>query len=167
MSNNARLYQEWLDKGAHDIEVAQFLFENDHYTDIITLHIQQALEKYIKAFLIKNGWSLKRTHDLVTLAAEAHKFGLNLTQYEDVLDEINEYYIESRCCSLNILRSCLLLHRLQDLPEIPLVHGLQIQVVADNEVFRVRPGVEAEFIKNPAGMDNLELQRQARSIDCH
>lgn len=96
MSNNARLYQEWLDKGAHDIEVAQFLFENDHYTDIITLHIQQALEKYIKAFLIKNGWSLKRTHDLVTLAAEAHKFGLNLTQYEDVLDEINEYYIESR-----------------------------------------------------------------------
>ncbi len=96
MSNNVRLYQEWLDKGAHDIEVAQFLFENNHYTDIIALHIQQALEKYIKAFLIKNGWSLKRTHDLITLAAEAHKLGLDLTQYEDVLDEINEYYIESR-----------------------------------------------------------------------
>ncbi len=54
------------------------------------MHIQQALEKYIKAFLIKNGWSLKRTHDLVTLAAETSKYGLDLKQYEDALDEINE-----------------------------------------------------------------------------
>lgn len=29
MNSDAELYQEWLDKGAHDIEVAQFLSKAD------------------------------------------------------------------------------------------------------------------------------------------
>jgi HEPN domain-containing protein len=96
MSEKVAVYKHWINKGARDIEAAQFLFDNHHYTDIIALHIQQALEKHMKGLLLKQGWPLKKTHDLVTLAAEVYRYGLDLREYEDNLDRINEYYIESR-----------------------------------------------------------------------
>ncbi len=96
MSDSPGAYGERLDKGSHDIEVAQFLYDRHHYTDVIAVHIRQALEKYLKGFLLKHGWALRKTHDLITLASQAGDFGLNLRDYEDALDRINEYYIESR-----------------------------------------------------------------------
>lgn len=54
-----------MEKGKRDIKVAEFLFDACHYTDIIALHVQQAIEKYLKAFLIRNGWALRKTHDLI------------------------------------------------------------------------------------------------------
>ena len=96
MSKKAEIHQHWIHKGIRDMEAAQFLFDNNHYTDIIALHIQQALEKHMKGFLLKQGWPLKKTHDLITLATEVGRYGLDLREYEDELDRINEYYIESR-----------------------------------------------------------------------
>lgn len=96
MRDSGGIHREWLEKGFHDIEVAQFLYDHDHYTDAIALHIHQALEKYLKGFLLKNGWALQKTHDLITLASRAEDFGLDLRDREDALDRINEYYVESR-----------------------------------------------------------------------
>lgn len=81
MRDSGGIHREWLEKGFHDIEVAQFLYDHDHYTDAIALHIHQALQK---------------THDLITLASRAEDFGLDLRDREDALDRINEYYVESR-----------------------------------------------------------------------
>lgn len=36
---------EWFEKGDHDIETAELLYEEKGYTDIIAYHIQQAIEK--------------------------------------------------------------------------------------------------------------------------
>ncbi|HBK61204.1 MAG TPA: hypothetical protein DDZ84_10500 [Firmicutes bacterium] len=78
---------------ARGIEVAQFFHDHDHYTDAIALHIHQALAKYLKGFLLKNGWTLQKTHDLINLASQAGNFGIDLRDdCEDALDRINECY---------------------------------------------------------------------------
>jgi HEPN domain-containing protein len=35
---------EWFERGDHDIETAQLLYDERGYTDTIAYHIQQALE---------------------------------------------------------------------------------------------------------------------------
>lgn len=71
MKDSEGIHCEWFEKGLRDIEVAQFLYDHNHYTDAIALNIHQALEKYLKGFLLKNGWTLQKPHDLITLASRA------------------------------------------------------------------------------------------------
>jgi len=92
----ARVVAEWFEKGKHDIEAAKLLFEAGHYTDTIAMLIQQAIEKYLKGFLIHHGWKLRKIHDLIKLLAEAVKYQADLAEYEDRCRRISEYYFESR-----------------------------------------------------------------------
>ncbi|MDR0723812.1 MAG: HEPN domain-containing protein [Endomicrobium sp.] len=56
---------------------------------------QQAIEKYFKAFLIENGWELKKIHDLELLYKEIQKIK-KLKLDIDILDEINDIYFVTR-----------------------------------------------------------------------
>ena len=47
-----KLVKEWFEKGHKDIEDAEFLLENDRAIENVSFHIQQAVEKYLKGFLI-------------------------------------------------------------------------------------------------------------------
>lgn len=58
---------EWLDLAAKNLETADLLFKENHYTDVIGIEIQQALEKVFKAVQAYQGISIDRTHDLVRL----------------------------------------------------------------------------------------------------
>jgi HEPN domain-containing protein len=40
--------QEWLDRGRHHFDGAIILFDAGHFTDVIGILIQQALEMYLK-----------------------------------------------------------------------------------------------------------------------
>jgi len=59
-----QLVEEWLERGKRDLETAKILISSVEYFDIILFHIHQAVEKYIKGFLISHGWTLKKIHDL-------------------------------------------------------------------------------------------------------
>ena len=59
--------QEWFERGDRDIEAAQLLDDERFYTDVIAYHLQQAIEKYLKGFLVFNDIRPPRTHDLDTL----------------------------------------------------------------------------------------------------
>lgn len=63
--------KEWIERGAHDLEAAQLLLDRKAHADIVLFHIHQAVEKYLKGFLIHHGWELKKIHDLETLITEA------------------------------------------------------------------------------------------------
>jgi len=54
--------EEWFERGRHEIETAKLLFEKEGYPEVILFHIHQAMEKYLKGFLIQNGWKLKKIH---------------------------------------------------------------------------------------------------------
>jgi len=64
---NIQLAKEWLDSGKKHLEVAEILFKNGHYTDIIGLELQQSIERVLKAVLAYNNQSITRIHDLATL----------------------------------------------------------------------------------------------------
>lgn len=97
----------WIEKADHDLGTAEIL--NQHipeYSDVIALHCQQAVEKYLKSFLVFNQISFKRTHDLVLLldlistfeqiddnlyeqAAELHSFSVEI-RYPDTIIHLTE-----------------------------------------------------------------------------
>lgn len=96
MPDRTKIAQEWFEKGRHDIEGAKLLFERNHFTDTIAMLIQQAIEKYLKGFLILHGWKLKKIHDLVTLLAEAAKHNPAFQKFEEDCRRISEYYFHAR-----------------------------------------------------------------------
>ena len=91
-----KIVKEWFDKGHKDIEDAEFLLENDRAMENISFHIQQALEKHLKGFLIYNGWKLEKIHDLVKLLEEAIKVDESFTKFIAPLRKITNFYFESR-----------------------------------------------------------------------
>ncbi|MFH7904075.1 MAG: HEPN domain-containing protein [Candidatus Aenigmatarchaeota archaeon] len=58
---------EWIEKADTDLRVAKKLFELEEAAWIIAFHSQQAVEKFLKAFLIKNNVKFRKTHDIKEL----------------------------------------------------------------------------------------------------
>jgi HEPN domain-containing protein len=89
--------QEWFDRGTHDIETAQLLNAQGGYTDIIAYHIQQAIEKYLKGFLILNGERPPRIHDLDKLLALVDKCDPGIySPFIELCEKATRYYLEDR-----------------------------------------------------------------------
>ena len=76
-----KIVKEWLSKGKKDIDDAQFLLNNNRALENISFHIHQAAEKYLKGFLIYNGWELEKIHDLVKLINEVIKIDISFRRF--------------------------------------------------------------------------------------
>ncbi len=63
---------------------------------VVAFHLQQAIEKYLKGFLLSTGWSLRRIHDLEVLIQEAIERDADFAPFLALCQEITEYYIETR-----------------------------------------------------------------------
>jgi HEPN domain-containing protein len=60
-------------------------------TDIICFHLQQFIEKYLKAYLIYNNYEPKKIHDIGLLLAESMKIDKEFSYFEDsVLVELTD-----------------------------------------------------------------------------
>jgi len=88
--------REWIERGAHDLEAAQLLLDREAHADIVLFHIHQAVEKYLKGFLIHHGWELKKIHDLETLITEAVDFDRAFEEYLDVGRKLTAFYYTGR-----------------------------------------------------------------------
>jgi len=58
--------------------------------------LQQSIEKYLKAFLIKHGWKLKKIHRLDALLDEAVKYKPPLNSFQEICERVSGYYIADR-----------------------------------------------------------------------
>jgi HEPN domain-containing protein len=58
--------------------------------------LQQSLEKYFKAFLLKHSWKLRKIHELDALLDEAAKFQPDLESYRDLCERVSGYYMAER-----------------------------------------------------------------------
>ena len=63
---------------------------------LILIHIQQAIEKYLKGYLLSQSWPLRRIHDLEVLIQEAITRDNDFSPFLSSCQKITEYYIESR-----------------------------------------------------------------------
>lgn len=89
------LPKDWFHKGDIDIRRAEILLENDDAGGA-AFHLQQAIEKYLKGYLIGKGWKLERIHDLEDLLDYAVDHNKGFEEFRVLCQEATEYYIEER-----------------------------------------------------------------------
>ncbi len=89
--------KQWIIKGDHDLGTASITFLHiPEYLDTITFHCQQAVEKYLKSYLIFQATKFKFTHDLIYLLDLITQNDIEFESYYDKLSELQGYAIEVR-----------------------------------------------------------------------
>lgn len=86
---------DWFLKGQHDLQRVPRRLQERDFEDA-AFHLQQALEKCLKGFLIARGWRLQRTHNLSLLLDEVVAFLPNLEQFRSLCQEVSAFYVEER-----------------------------------------------------------------------
>jgi len=98
MPSNAKesvLPKDWFAKAAQDMKrVDALLAINDD--EGAGFHLQQAVEKYLKGYLLGRGWPLKRTHDLDDLLDDALTFDSHFEIFRDACRFSGEFYVSER-----------------------------------------------------------------------
>ena len=87
--------KEWLKASKLDLESISYILEVEHLTTIVAFHAQQAIEKSFKAIIEKVDKKIPKQHDLIKLKALFEDI-YPIEADENVLDTLNQLYIESR-----------------------------------------------------------------------
>ena len=96
MQNKESLYpKDWFAKGDNDLRAAAILLKASSL-EIASFHIQQAIEKYLKGYLLSKGWRLRRIHELDELLDEAVSYEPAFENFRSLCEIVTEYYIEER-----------------------------------------------------------------------
>ncbi len=91
-----RIVQEWFERGRRDFETAKLILTQKGYYDEVLFLSHQAIEKYLKGYLIFHGWKLKKIHDIEMLLVEAAKYNESCKDFLDFGRKITAFYYESR-----------------------------------------------------------------------
>lgn len=83
-----RQAEEWFVRGDHDIETADLLYHKRGHMDSVAYHIQQAIEKYLKGYLVLNGKRPPRIHELDTILNHVIAFDDSLTDSLDLCEKV-------------------------------------------------------------------------------
>lgn len=87
----------WIKKADNDLKVSKReLVHDDPVLDAVCFHLQQAVEKYLKAFLAKFSPSIKKTHNLEFLLEECIQIDQSFDRFEEKFDGISECGVEIR-----------------------------------------------------------------------
>jgi len=87
---NNRVYaKEWIEFANKNLITAKKLYEIDHFTDIIGVELQQALEKLLKSLLAFENKKIPKSHKLVEIVELTN---IELTEKEKFLLEIATSY---------------------------------------------------------------------------
>jgi HEPN domain-containing protein len=60
------------------------------------MHLQQAIEKYLKGWLLDRGWALRRTHEVDRLLDDAAAFDPSLQPFRPLCERLSAYYLVER-----------------------------------------------------------------------
>ncbi len=87
--------KKWLEKAEHDMEAVELIIEmKPLILDIACFHCQQAVEKYLKAFLIFNNKAIIKTHSIEVLIEECSAIDTDFAAID--FKNLDEYAVEIR-----------------------------------------------------------------------
>jgi len=88
---------EWFLIGSEELKFAESAFQelNAFYSQIC-FQCQQAVEKYLKGFLVSSGKSFPKIHDLVELVQLCAKRNKDFSKFLDDAGILSQYYITTR-----------------------------------------------------------------------
>ena len=96
MKRKESLYPtDWLRIAEKDLNRVHHLLAV-HDPEAAGFYLQQAVEKFLKAFLLSRGWALQRIHDLEPLLNEGLAFDSSMEKYRSVLQKITGLYFVER-----------------------------------------------------------------------
>lgn len=90
------IVREWVDKGNSDFIAAKILAPNKGVENQTGFHCQQAIEKWLKAYLIKQGEEIRKIHDLTALVIDCEKFDPSFQELELIVEGITDFAVEFR-----------------------------------------------------------------------
>lgn len=85
---------DWLKASYGDIVVLESIYKNPIITHMTAFHSQQSVEKCFKAILEYKTHSTPRKHDMLLLKSMIEPY-ITVSD-EDILEDLNELYIDSR-----------------------------------------------------------------------
>jgi len=91
----SRYFRDWFKIGDNELRRAQNLLDLKDLGGA-GFNIQQAIEKYLKGYMLSQGWELRRIHNLDTLLNEAIIYEPSLEGFRLPCQRITEYYVEER-----------------------------------------------------------------------
>ena len=90
------LYQAWYDRASTDLAGANILYEHGGAYELVAFHCQQAIEKQLKGWILKESGELMEGHNLPFLRRHAISLGAPLQSYGNDMGFVNQFYIETR-----------------------------------------------------------------------
>jgi HEPN domain-containing protein len=91
----SRYPNDWLALAENDLlRVTRALRDKD--PELAAFCLQQAVEKFLKAYLLSKGWKLRRIHDLEALLDDAMMHDPSLDQFRTSCQKITNYYVVER-----------------------------------------------------------------------
>jgi len=90
-----QLTREWLNAAEDDLITIENLLDNPILTNIVAFHLQQAIEKSIKAIVEEFGIVFIKTHNLQTLLIRIEEV-ISLSVNELIISELDRLYIDAR-----------------------------------------------------------------------
>jgi len=90
-----RQSEHWLDNAEEDLILVEEIIDNEHLTNMVAFHSQQAIEKSIKAVLEEKENHVPRIHNIITLKGKIENY-IELAVDQEIFDQLNELYIDSR-----------------------------------------------------------------------
>src|SRR5690348_15719531 len=96
MQHNDSLYPEdWLNIAEKDLKRLRRAMRA-HDPDQAGFYLQQTVEKFLKAFLLSRGATLRRIHVLDVLLTEAISYEPTFAQYQLVCQKVTAFYMLDR-----------------------------------------------------------------------
>ncbi len=95
MNEMYSLPSDWMIIARKDWNRIHRMLEYDD-AEASAVFLQQALEKYLKAFLLQHGWKLRKIHELDALLDEAAKYKPELENFRDLCERVSAYYFVER-----------------------------------------------------------------------
>ena len=95
---NEKTVKKWIVKAENDLKIGKDEMLTDRpVTDAVCFHMQQCVEKYLKAFLIFNGKEIRKTHDIAELIEACSEIDLDFKKLYDMdADKLTDYAVEIR-----------------------------------------------------------------------
>lgn len=90
------IVQEWVERGDSDLEAAKILAHQKGLENQTGFHCQQAIEKWLKAYLLKQGEELRKIHDLTALVIDCEKYDSGFQELEPLVEGITDFAVEFR-----------------------------------------------------------------------
>jgi HEPN domain-containing protein len=88
--------QDWFDKAQQDLHTVEILLQAGGVAEVAGFHLQQVVEKYLKGYLVSQGWELERIHNLEALLNEAIRYEPELERFRELCEEATDFYTLER-----------------------------------------------------------------------